>query len=495
MKRRAIPLLALAGSGAIHLGTAVLVLYMAVPPQVPQQSNETSQLALSTIAVKGGRAEERAPATQSANAASARGGQAKNGTVPLTRANSQPVTGQFQRASGPESDKITVSRNTSDVVALVQDRGQFLSNVALRAPTVSATVQDSEPVLAHAAQNTPTLAATDWPEDVAVSEIDPATTLISVSTPSLSAKQSSPFAGTRLAGKPALGSYSEAVNDRAAFVAASIPAATQVSAGRAWTGSGNVKLDAQSINTLAAFLQPGTGNARDLRDQMAQIMAAPACARVYTAFDRQTGELELRGHVPAPEIRTPLLAAMQAQIGGGLMLRDATHILPAPQCNTLDGIATLGLPQSEEQLTDVDLVGENAQVREYAFMEGDRLTIDLTGPDYPAYVYVDYFDADGQVVHLRPNVKAPLEKVGASQVFSIGRDDDLDLRIAAPFGQDIAVAFATSMPLYEELRPMVEPADLYLDALREMVNAKIQSQPGFRGEWAYLFVVTSPKSE
>lgn len=495
MRRRAVPLLALTGSVAVHLGASALVLYLVAPVSIPQQSTEHSQLAMSTLTVKGGRAEERAPAAQVANAASARGGQGKNGAVPLTRAQSQPATGQLQQASRPKPDTIEALRNSGDPVVSLQDKGPLLSNAAHQAPTVSATVQDSGPVLTSAAHDALVVSATDWPEHVAVSEIDPEAALIGASTPTLSAKQSSPSAGDRLAAKPTFGPVNDAIHDRTVLVAASTPAATKVSAGHAWTGSGDVKLDAQSINTLAAFLQPGSGNARDVRDQMAQIMAAPACARVFTAFDRQTGELELRGHVPAPEIRAPLLAAMQAQIGGGLVLRDATHILPAPQCKTLDGIAALGLPQSEEQLTDFDLVGENAQVREYAFTEGDRLTIDLTGPDYPAYVYVDYFDAEGQVVHLRPNVQAPLEKVGASQVFSIGRGDDLDLRIAAPFGQDIAVAFATSEPLYEGLRPMIEPADVYLGALRKIVIAKSQSNPEFRGEWAYLFVATTPLSE
>jgi len=88
-----------------------------------------------------------------------------------------------------------------------------------------------------------------------------------------------------------------------------------------------------------------------------------------------------------------------------------------------------------------------------------------------------------------------LERVAAEAVFSIGRGDDIDLRIAPPFGQDIAVAFATSVPLYDGLRPLIEPAAPYLAYLRQRVERARQSASDFRGEWAYLFVATGPVSE
>lgn len=268
-------------------------------------------------------------------------------------------------------------------------------------------------------------------------------------------------------------------------------AGTVLQAGLEWSGAGGVALDGASIATLQAFLQPGQAAGQDVRDRMAGAMAAPDCARVHSVFDPDTGMLELRGHVPDAAARAPLIAALQGQIGAALPLRDALQILPRPQCALLDGIAALGLPQSEEQLTDTDLVGENAQVREYAFVEGARLVIDLNAPDYPAYVYVDYFDASGQVLHLMPNDRTPLRRMAPDQVFAIGRGTDLDLRIAPPFGQDIAVAFASSVPLYDGIRPLVEPAAPYLADMQARIADARAADPAFRGEWVYLFVATS----
>ncbi|MFD1343676.1 hypothetical protein ACFQ4E_14700 [Litorisediminicola beolgyonensis] len=93
------------------------------------------------------------------------------------------------------------------------------------------------------------------------------------------------------------------------------------------------------------------------------------------------------------------MTTLRSEMGTGLPLQETLRILPRPQCGVLDGIDRLGLPQSEEQLTYKQLIGENAHVREYASAERDRMVIDLVAPDYPAFVYFDYFDADGQVTH------------------------------------------------------------------------------------------------
>lgn len=463
-------LLALVASVSLHAAAVALILPLLKPRPVPQQLNAQSQLVMSTLQVKRNRAEERQPAALSAPETSSAGGQVSNGAVPLTKAQPQPVTGVHQQAAQPQAQVVKALPGTTDVVSLIHDAGRAVSSVTPNPQSVSTF----QPVA-----------------NADISSSNPVATLVSASVPIFDAKEPTAPVSQQAPSQRPSAPRQDALHPGAPTLAALPPPATAITSGQAWSGMENLTLDAQSIKTLGAFLQPDTGAAHEVRDQMIQIMTAPSCARVHTIFDLNTGALELRGHVPATTARAPLLAAMQAQIGAGLLLRDAMRILPEPQCSMLDEIADLGLPQSEEQLTDADLVGENAQVRSYAFTEGDRLTIDLTGPDYPAYVYVDYFDAEGQVIHLRPNAQSELLQVAAAHEFSIGRGDDLDLRIAAPFGQDIAVAFAASVPLYDGVRPLVEPAVAYLEMLREAIREKRQTHSDFRGEWVYLFVVTS----
>ena len=66
----------------------------------------------------------------------------------------------------------------------------------------------------------------------------------------------------------------------------------------------------------------------------------------------------------------------------------------------------------------------------------------------------------------------------------------LELIVSAPFGQEIAAAFASNVPLYEGTRPIQEPAEAYLEFLKERVAIARASHPDFKGEWVYFFIST-----
>ena len=269
----------------------------------------------------------------------------------------------------------------------------------------------------------------------------------------------------------------------------------------AWSGDAEntSPLSAASLAAIAAFMRPedvGSG-ARELRDGIAGILASVPCARLQTEFDPEAGALVLRGHIPEDGLRAPVLAALRTQIGASIPLQDKLLILPRPQCAALAGIAGIGLPQSTEQLTNPRVIGDEGFARTYTYANGDRLELELQAPDYPSFVYVDYFTADGSVLHLQPNQIVSLPFAAPKSALSVGKPTAdgafLDLTIGPPFGQEIAVAFAASAPLYDRLRPLQEPADPYLAWLRDRVAAKRSEDPSFKGEWVYFFVSTVPE--
>jgi hypothetical protein len=144
------------------------------------------------------------------------------------------------------------------------------------------------------------------------------------------------------------------------------------------------------------------------------------------------------------------------------------------------------------------VIGPDAHVRDYRFAEGDRLVLDLTAPDYPAYIMVDYFDAQGQVLHLQPNGFVPARLAAPKETLAVGRgapgQPALDITISPPFGQEIAVALAVSAPIFDTDRPLVEPAAPYLADLGARLRAARAADPGFKGEWVYFFVSTAPRA-
>lgn len=253
---------------------------------------------------------------------------------------------------------------------------------------------------------------------------------------------------------------------------------------------------------LAAFLRPGDilpgdAGAVAVRDGIAAALAQFPCARIQSGFNPDSGALELRGHIPDPAMHPAVIDSLQAQLGAGVPVTGDLLILPRPQCQMLAALDALGLPQSSEQFTNPRVIGPDAHVRDYRFAEGDRLELDLTAPDYPAYILVDYFDAQGQVLHLQPNGFVPPRLAAPREKLTVGRaapgQPALDITISPPFGQEIAVALAVSAPVLATGRPLVEPAAPYLAELAARLRAARAADPGFKGEWVYFFVSTAPR--
>jgi hypothetical protein len=308
-----------------------------------------------------------------------------------------------------------------------------------------------------------------------------------------------PAAPTAAAAAPDA-SPADALAAAGALAAAAALPAERMTAALAWSGAEGVAVDPASLAAIAAFTRTGdlvTPEDARLRDGIGGVLAAVPCARLQTAFDPMTGALELRGHIPEDGLRGPVLAALRDRIGPAIPVSDRVLILPRPQCSALSGIAAVGLPQSNDQASDPRVIGADAHVREYRYAAGQRLELDMEAPDYDAVIYVDFFDAAGNVIHLQPNAIVPLQRHAPRAALSVGRPRPdggpaLDITIGPPFGQEIVVAFAASRPLYDGLRPMVEPAGPYLDFLRQRVEAARAADPGFKGEWIYFFVTTTP---
>jgi hypothetical protein len=280
--------------------------------------------------------------------------------------------------------------------------------------------------------------------------------------------------------------------------AAQLPA-TSSKASTAWQFQDRIVSDPTAIATIQAFMAPTGESAEDVKDNLSDVLSGINCARLSATFIPETGALEIRGHIPDPALRDKILNAMQAQVGEGIQVTANLLHLPSPQCEALTGISAIGLPQSTDQFTNRRLIGQTAHARKYNYTEGQRLQFDLAAPDYDSYVYVDYFAADGSVTHLVPNNTVGLSLVTAETLIGVGIDrpgqPGLKITIGPPFGQEIAVAFAASQPLYEGYRPIVEPAAPYLAELKGLVSHARASNPDFKGEWVYFFITTSPNGQ
>ena len=275
-------------------------------------------------------------------------------------------------------------------------------------------------------------------------------------------------------------------------------AAVVATAALAWSGGAETVLDEQSLAAIQSFMQPGelSGSASfagSVRDGIGAALAQFPCSRLQAAFQPESGGLEIRGHVPTEDMKGAVVGMLGNAVGDSIPVGGSVLVLPQPQCGVLDSVEGLGVPQSRDQIDDPLVIGEEAQARIEQYEDGSPMLMRLQAADFDSYIYIDYYDADGNVIHLLPNEYRGENRFAADTPFMIGEErSGFTIKAAPPFGQDIAVVLASTAPLYDGVRPLVERAVDYLPWLHARVQAFRDADPGFRGEWAYLFVITGP---
>ena len=140
-----------------------------------------------------------------------------------------------------------------------------------------------------------------------------------------------------------------------------------------------------------------------------------------------------------------------------------------PYCRALDvlhpaaagfgvpaGGFAMGLRSGKRPLTDRELI-----------------TVDLTMPDFPAWLLVDYLQHDGTIVHLYPTAKNPAHVFAAGSHQSLGDPTTGGERweVGEPYGTDMIIAVASSTPLFTQKRKDLEQADDYLRALQGAIES------------------------
>jgi hypothetical protein len=108
---------------------------------------------------------------------------------------------------------------------------------------------------------------------------------------------------------------------------------------------------------------------------------------------------------------------------------------------------------------------------EEMYTEGENLLVHVLS-EQSAHLQMDYYQADGQVVHLLPH---PLDnnRVEAGEIFSWGRPDNtFQFKVVPPFGVEMLTVVASRSPLdTSQGGPHVEPAVQYLERLGKRLEA------------------------
>jgi hypothetical protein len=470
----------------------------------PTQQPAQSQVQFDTLRAPRQDAEAQQPDADTAKPSDTTSTDLEPNAIPQSKA--LLVTASPPQAAAVEPDTDSLGADTPDTLALAPLAPPTTTAALAPPPQNAAAARPPQSVTVTATTAPATLISTSPPLTATVvassasTQALPSTTLATPTTLALRPDTPQIVAtaaqGTTVATASAQGAPLPAAVTNASISTASPLRATSAKAATAWQFSDRIVTNPTAVATIQAFMSPTNDTATDVKDDLSNLLGGVDCARLSATFIPETGALEMRGHIPDPALADSIVAAMQQQVGDGIPVTANLLHLPHPQCGALTGIAGVGLPQSTDQFTSNRLIGSASHARAYEYSEGQRLQFDLAAPDYDAVVYVDYFTADGDVIHLVPNDTIPLELLPAETLIQIGADrpgkPGMMITIGPPYGQEIAVAFAASRPLYDGLRPLIEPAAPYLEFLTERVAQARIDDADFKGEWVYFFITTAP---
>ena len=126
-----------------------------------------------------------------------------------------------------------------------------------------------------------------------------------------------------------------------------------------------------------------------------------------------------------------------------------------------------------------------------AYMAGETLRLQVLS-DRDAFLRVDYYQANGEVVHLLPNL-LDNHRIKAGEVFTLGSPDDtFQFTITPPSGLEMLTVVASQSPLDIEAKtPQSERVDAYIERLAK----RFETRPSEANAAAYLLIRTQQASD
>lgn len=218
--------------------------------------------------------------------------------------------------------------------------------------------------------------------------------------------------------------------------------------------------------SLLWLLRSGPGGApATLAQRVDAHLQRYACADL-SATVSASGVTEVRGFVSLSDD----LQRVPAEIAAlpGVKAANADLALRAwPYCEV---VAMLKPYQARNRDKQLGLALQVKGAREGRLREGDPVLVQATQPNFDGYLWVDYYTADGSVLHF--NAGRNPRRLAAGERIELGQDIPSSWLVSPPFGTVLVTALASSAAFHANAeRPPFELASDYLLRLRESLVA------------------------
>lgn len=213
---------------------------------------------------------------------------------------------------------------------------------------------------------------------------------------------------------------------------------------------------------------PGLTLREDPRARVALLMQNVPCAALDT--DWSEGDrpgLTLRGYLGSAEDRDRLMQAIALVQGVGTV-RDAVDIHPRPFCNFLELLAPY---EKASARLPMRLTLANGASKLFL---GQKVAFQIALPPVSGYLTLVYVNGRGDVLNLYPNNAREISQQPASGAPTMESllPPHKELTLYAPAGTEMSFLIHTPKPLFSSPRPLREPPEALLLALRQALEAQ-----------------------
>jgi serine/threonine-protein kinase len=212
-----------------------------------------------------------------------------------------------------------------------------------------------------------------------------------------------------------------------------------------------------------AFALP---NPSAIREALAEVARTANCALPRFSVSGE-GQILVAGPVGTGAPERALREAVQS-VAPHATVTWRTHGFDGPYCAALDLVRPIAQPTSP--FLGLTLKDELTILKDH-----QPIVPMLRLPEFPAHLVVDYLSHDGSVTHLFPTRADQDKTFAANAAVTLGKPGKGVGEAGPPFGTDMIVAVASSVPLLAQRRPAEgETVETYLPALRAAIEAAQQ---------------------
>lgn len=203
---------------------------------------------------------------------------------------------------------------------------------------------------------------------------------------------------------------------------------SQPDATRPKTGS----TEAGTADTRAEAPLPSTA-------EVTALLGTIHCSLLHAAV--HDGKLVARGYAAGAEAAKRTREIL-ARIGG---IGNETREIPEIFCETIE-LYEPYLHANRERALGARV---GTPRKDGVFLNSENLIVDVRSPKFLSWLYVDFFDHEGNVVHMLPSVADDENHFEPNVQLELGGDGGMKVwQVAAPYGTEMVVLLASSKPVF-----------------------------------------------